>query len=125
MNDIRINNVRKRTAPNRLQQAEAAIANALSGAEKVSFLDVGASDGVNSRDLLLHLQNRGFTGLELVHSDRYLKLQVYGSGAVREYRAIDSSAVMLRIGRLGIRLPKSEHCLGWISNLLEQAVHNL
>lgn len=119
LHDIRISGVWKRTGPKRLAETERVIAARIAGRDDpINALDIGASDGSTTLDLLSALRRQNDCSINMYLADLHLWLVRFGSGSLVEYRATDGQPVMVRLGRFGLRLPRSEH--GWdvLSNLL-------
>ena len=109
--DIFIRGVWKRTAPGRLRESERALCAHLAprGAATLDVLDLGASDAVTTVDLVRALRVATRADVRAVAVDRDLVLVPHRRGPVVEYRSADGEPVLLRLGRIGVRLPRSEH----------------
>jgi hypothetical protein len=109
--DIRIRGVWKRTAPGRLRESERALCAALAARTGTALhvLDLGASDAVTTVELVRALRSTGAARVHAVAADRDLVLVPHRRGPVVEYRATDGEPVLLTVGRLAVRLPRSEH----------------
>jgi hypothetical protein len=126
MHDIRIRNVWKRTEQGRLPKTEESIcqfirepkASQSTKRTSVRILDLGASDGSTTKDLLNAVQGETSRSIEIYLGDLYLRLLRFRNRYVVEYRSSYGDPVMVRIGRIGLRLPRSEHWWDWISNLI-------
>jgi len=111
-----INDINKRTARDRLPETLRAIADALpENIRRVRFLDVGASDGVSTFDAVSYF--RELRVPVTAHAiDLYTQLLRHDAGWLREYRTTEGSPVLLRAGRVGLRLgrrlafPPAEWC---------------
>jgi hypothetical protein len=113
LHDIRMAGAWKRTDRGRLRQTEEMIGRHLAGRfrDKTELLDLGASDGITSLDALRSLQNRIGGEVRVVLADINLWLLRYRRGPVVEYRASNGEPVMVRVGRLGLRLSGSRRRL--------------
>jgi hypothetical protein len=109
--DIRIRGVWKRTAPGRLHESERALCAVLAGRgdSAVHVLDLGASDAITTVELARALRTARAGRVHVVAADRDLVLVPHRRGRVVEYRAADGEPVLLAVGRLAVRLPRSEH----------------
>lgn len=121
--DIRVRGVWKRTAPGRLRESERALCAVLAprGDSAVHVLDLGASDGVTTVELVRALRTAGAVRVHAVAADRDLVLVPHRRGPVVEYRATDGEPVLLAVGRLAVRLPRSEHRWHVVSTLVARA----
>ena len=119
LHDVRVGGVWKRTQPGRLPLTENAMVTRLAhGNGPGEVLDIGASDGSTSFDLL-HALKAGCDRKFHVHmADLYLWLDVWRNGSLMEYRSTDGKPVMARVGRFGMRLPTSEHRWDLPGNIL-------
>jgi hypothetical protein len=73
------------------------------------ILDLGASDGITSVNLLEAIRRNSCHDVEITVTDLCAVLCRYRKGPVTEYRSTGGYPVMLRLGRLGLRLPHSEY----------------
>lgn len=126
LQDIRVNDVWKFTSKGRLPETEKAVLRFLEtyrprpgdpGAP-VQILDVGASDGSTTVDLLQAIRKNGNYNVEITTTDLCNALYRYRKGIVTEYRSSGGHPVLVRIGRLGLRLPDSEYEWNWPATAL-------
>lgn len=121
LDDLCIDGSWKRTLPRRLQRSESVLCRLLradSPGETLDVLDLGASDGITTVELLHALRRAGMAGARLHLADLTLTLHCYGAGALVEYRTARGEAVLARLGRLGLRLPRSPRRFDGLSTLL-------
>ncbi len=121
LDDLCIDGSWKRTLPRRLQRSESVLCRLLradSPGEALDVLDLGASDGITTVELLHALRRAGMAGARLHLADLTLTLHRYGAGALVEYRTARGEAVLARLGRLGLRLPRSPRRFDGLSTLL-------
>ncbi|MBL8848590.1 MAG: hypothetical protein JNG89_02860 [Planctomycetaceae bacterium] len=105
---IWINDVNKRTARGRLPLTLSAIVDALPrGIEKVRCLDLGASDGVSTHDLVCLLREQLRVPVSACAVDLHTRLIRHDGRWLREYRTSDGSPVLLRVGPIGLRLGRT------------------
>jgi hypothetical protein len=108
LHDVRMAGVWKRTNRGRLKRSEQMIcAHAIpQPAGGLTFLDVGASDGITTVDAV-HAFRKAFAGkVHAFLTDLNLWLLRYRRGPVIEYRAVNGEPIMARLGPLGIRLAR-------------------
>lgn len=105
LHNTRMGGVFKRTNPRRLPKTEQVIATIVPPEYRshCRILDVGASDGITSVELLEYLQARWGRGVSVVASDLNLWLERYRLGLLLEYREPSGEQVLIRIGRWGFR----------------------
>ena len=126
LQDISFNDVWKKTFDGRLPKTENAIlchlaaesTPANSDPEGLNVLDMGASDGITSHNLLNTIRNAGRPNVSITILDFFTVVKRYGKSIVREYRTSGGNPVLLRIGRLGLRLPVTEHDWSFVANWL-------
>ena len=123
LDDIYVDGVWKRTSWGRLPGTERAIVNffkarvpADDDAGPLRVLDVGASDGTTSVNLLSALRNAVDQPVEVTMADLNIELRRFQKGSIIEYRSARGAPVMAAFGRVGIRLPCSEHDWFVLSN---------
>lgn len=123
LEDICIDGVWKRTSWGRLRETERAIVKYLTSNRvardrkgTLRILDVGASDGATSVNLLGAARRAHPAPIELTLADLNVELHRFRKGLVVEYRSARGDPVMVAFGRIGIRLPHSEHSWNWLSN---------
>ncbi len=84
----------------------------------LDVLDLGASDGITTVELLHALRRAGVVGARLRLADLTLTLHRYRAGALVEYRTARGEPVLARLGWLGLRLPRSPRRFDGPSTLL-------
>lgn len=107
LSDISIGRISKKTGGSRLEASQKVL---LEEKEKhfegaVSVLDLGGSDGVTSLDLLQVLKEKD-SNSTVSSADLYHWLYKYQAGCVAEYRGKNGQPALLKMGRLGLRLPQ-------------------
>jgi hypothetical protein len=70
----------------------------------LTFLDIGASDGITTVEAVRSLRRAFGDGARAILADRNIWLLRYRRGLVVEYRAADGEPIMARLGRIGVRL---------------------
>lgn len=108
LHDVRMAGVWKRTNPRRLRRTEEAILALVprEGQAKCRILDIGASDGGTTVELLGRLRSCWGPEVSAVMSDINFCLERYTLGPVVEYRATGGETVFVRVGRLVFRTAK-------------------
>jgi SAM-dependent methyltransferase len=116
--DVRIGKFRKRTNAGRLRETERVLCERLEQMHSapVMVLDIGASDGVTTLDLVTALRAMTARPVKAVLADKDLWLIAYRRGWLTEYRTRSGEPVMVRYGRIGLRLPDSEYAWDFVSN---------
>jgi chemotaxis methyl-accepting protein methylase len=112
LDDVRIENTWKRTNSGRLTGVSKLLLRNLKkyNYDSITILDLGASDGITTIELQYFLQKEFMDKkVSATIMDKFLGLKVYKKYFLKEYRATTGSPVFLRIWRLGLRLPDSEH----------------
>lgn len=110
LHDIRVGGVWKRTSPGRLPlTTEAIVKNLPEKIKSGKVLDIGASDGCTSADLVRALDEKFNGAFQVYMADLYLWLDVWKKSVWTEYRSTQGLPVMVEVGGFGMRLPKSEH----------------
>jgi hypothetical protein len=106
LHDVRMAGAWKRTNRDRLGETERMLCRHLDRGfpGELPVLDVGASDGVTSLDLLRALASEFGPHAQVVLTDLNLWLFRYRLGPIVEYRASDGEPILVRIGRFGLRL---------------------
>ncbi len=121
LDDLCVNGSWKRSLPGRLEGSEAVLCRLLATGGPGAMLDVldlGASDGVTTVELLSALRRAGVAGARLRLADLTLTLRRYRAGALVEYRTARGEPVLVRLGWLGLRLPRSPRRFDGLSSLL-------
>lgn len=121
LDDLCINGSWKRSLPGRLRGSEAVLCRLLTAGSpgaRLDVLDLGASDGITTVELLNALRRAGVVGARLRLADLTLTLQRYRAGALVEYRTARGEPVLARLGWLGLRLPRSPRRFDGLSSLL-------
>jgi len=108
LHDLRIAGTWKRTNRGRLPETERMIAAYLAAdpVEQIAVLDLGASDGITTFELVNALRAVFGARVRAYLTDTNLWLYRYRSGPIVEYRAAGGEPVMVRLGRLGLRLSR-------------------
>lgn len=122
LDDLRMGGAWKRTMRGRLKTTEAMLCSHIPEhlRRDVTFLDIGASDGVTTIEAV-HTLRRTFGGnIRAYLADLNICLLRFRRGPVVEYRAANGEPIMVRIGRLGLRLadPRRENAGGTTSPLV-------
>jgi hypothetical protein len=111
LHDLRMGGTWKKTRRGRLKETERVLCAELKGRTSISFLDLGASDGVTTWEAVQSLREVLGGDVSAWLADVNLYLYRYRKGPVVEYRAGDGEPIMARIGRLGLRLSKHRAAL--------------
>jgi SAM-dependent methyltransferase len=104
---IWIDEVNKRTHPNRLPSTlESLLRHWRPSPDRrsLTFLDLGASDGLNTREAAQFVRTEYQREVHAIALDKYLTLHCHGWRWLREYRAANEAPVLLRCGPFGMRL---------------------
>lgn len=110
LHDIRVDGFRKRTEPGRLEAGGRLICDRLKGTQRdLEVLDIGGSDGITTLDLVERLEEVVEGSVEGVLADKFLQIVRCTNGVITEYRTTDHQPLLVRMGRIGVRLPRSEH----------------
>ncbi len=106
MFDLRMGGAWKRTRRGRLKETERALSKYLAGGDRqgLTLLDLGASDGITTWEAVQALRQSLGVETKAWLADLYLYLLRYRCGLLVEYRAGDGEPVMVRLGRIGLRL---------------------
>lgn len=106
LHDIRMGGVWKRTNSGRLKATERMLCKHIVTPEdgRPMLLDIGASDGVTTVELLRSIRHARGVEAKILLGDINLRLDRYRLGPLVEYRAVDGEPVMVRVGRFGMRL---------------------
>jgi hypothetical protein len=110
LGDMRIAGTWKRTSSGRLTRTQDEICKCVvrqSGVE-VSVLDIGASEGLTTVELAAALRKK-FGGARLHLGDISIWLYRFRKGPVREYRGADGEPIMVKVGRVGLRLSRQRY----------------
>ncbi len=121
LDDLWVDGSWKRSLPGRLRDSEAVLRRLLTAGgigAVLDVLDLGASDGITTVELLHALRRAGVAGARLRLADLTLTLQRYRAGALVEYRTARGEPVLARLGWLGLRLPRSPRRFDGASTLL-------
>jgi hypothetical protein len=108
LHDIRIGGAWKRTNSGRLRQTEDMVSKYLPphGNERLGILDLGASDGVTTVELVRAIRRVRGDAVSAYLTDLNLWLHRYRVGGLVEYRAADGEPILARIGHIGLRLAR-------------------
>jgi hypothetical protein len=80
--------------------------------DHITFLDLGASDGVTTLELLCALRRAGYGKVNACATDLNLWLYRFQLGPLVEYRAGNGEPIMVRLGPIGLRLAKHRREIG-------------
>jgi hypothetical protein len=118
--DIWIDGVWRYSRRGRLPQTERRLADRLFERPRGSYavLDLGASDGTTTLDLLDALRAVIKAPVTVRVTDRFFSLERFRRGPLVEYRTTQGLPVMVRWGKLAMRLPRSEHRWDVLGHLL-------
>jgi hypothetical protein len=111
LHDLRMGGAWKRTNRGRLRRTEEMLCAHLrpEPCHKLSFLDIGASDGITTLDAIRALRRAFGAEVQGFLADRNVWLLRYRRGPIVEYRAADGEPIMARFGPVGIRLARHRH----------------
>jgi hypothetical protein len=111
LHDIQMGGVWKRTNGGRLKESERMLCAHMDVPQDgpLLLLDIGASDGITTLELLQSIRRARRVDAKIVLADLNLRLDRYRRGPLVEYRAANGEPIMARIGRLGIRLARRRH----------------
>jgi hypothetical protein len=114
LHDIRMGGAWKRTGTKRLVKTEQFLKQHLAPAlhSNVTLLDLGASDGITTLELLQAFRAAGYDRVSAYATDLNLWLYRFRLGPLIEYRASDGEPIMARVGPLGLRLAKHRREIG-------------
>lgn len=121
LDDICINGTWKRTRPGRLFKADAVLAHqvkAQTDLQDITALDMGASDGTTTLDFAAALGKSTDGEVSVLMADLNLGLERFTNGTLIEYRTYSGDPVLLRLGKIGLRLPRSPRSFDMPSTLL-------
>jgi hypothetical protein len=109
LHDLRMAGVWKRTNRGRLKRSEEMLCTHIPAPLRhdLTFLDIGASDGITTVEALRALRRAFGTEVHAFVTDLNLWLLRYRLGPLVEYRATDGEPIMARLGPFGLRLAKS------------------
>jgi hypothetical protein len=127
LHDLRMAGVWKRTNRGRLQRsAEMLCAHITPELQcKLSFLDIGASDGITTVEAVRTLRQAFGGGVHAFLTDLNLWLLRYRRGPLVEYRATNGEPIMARLGPFGVRLAKQRRETAWDGNPLARSYFRL
>ena len=113
LSEMRIGGAWKRTHSGRLRATEDALCRFLIGrsGQRLTMLDLGASDGITTLEAFRLLRDRLGSDIRIYLADKNLSLLRFHRWSVVEYRARDGEPILVRIGRLGLRLAKQRRGL--------------
>ena len=108
LHDLRVGGTWKRTNRGRLKRTEEMLGKHTPVELRRDFtlLDVGASDGTTTVEAVRALRREFGGDIRAVLADRDIWLFRHRRGPLVEYRAMDGEPIMVRLGRLGVRLAK-------------------
>jgi hypothetical protein len=108
LHDIRMGGTWKRTNSGRLPRTEEMLCKHIRAAPaaRLAVLDLGASDGVTTVELVRAIRRVRGGAVSAFLTDLNVWLQRYRIGALVEYRAVDGEPILARIGRIGLRLAR-------------------
>jgi hypothetical protein len=114
LHDLRMGGAWKRTGSRRLVQTEQVLQRHLSRARhaKITLLDLGASDGITTLELLQAFRRAGYGEVSACATDLNLWLYRFRLGPLIEYRAANGEPIMVRLGPLGLRLSRNRREIG-------------
>jgi hypothetical protein len=114
LHDLRMGGAWKRTGPRRLVQTEQILQRHLSPTRhnNVTLLDLGASDGITTLELLHAFRRAGYDEVSAYATDLNLWLYRFRLGPLIEYRAGNGEPILVRLGPLGLRLAKHRREIG-------------
>lgn len=114
LHDVRMGGAWKRTGSKRLVKTEQILKQHLPAERhsNVSLLDLGASDGITTLELLQSFRQAGYDRVSICATDLNLWLYRFRLGPLTEYRASDGEPIMVRLGPLGLRLAKHRRDIG-------------
>lgn len=120
LHDLRMAGTWKRTNRGRLGATERAFGTYLNPGPEgtIIILDLGASDGVTTLELVAALRQKFGDRIAATVADLNLFLLRYRRGPIYEYRATDGEPIMVRLGRFGLRLSTSRQQQGGRSDVL-------
>jgi hypothetical protein len=119
---FRIGGVWKRTNEKRFVQTSNAILEQIKGNElkEVSWLDIGASDGITTYELNQQLLNLHIKTKQTVIMDPFVKITRYGRGPIKEYRDRNGDVFLLRCLCFALSIPQSTHRINAVFHWLEK-----
>lgn len=118
LSDIVISGTWKLTRGGRLIETQNKIIRFLDNKVKYRILDIGASDGSTTCDLVSEITEKKGKAVDAIIADRFLFLDIYENKYVREYRTTDGTPILAKFGKFALRLPRSEHKLAILTNML-------
>lgn len=115
---LRVGAFHKRTGSGRLPHTQQALAKHLAGSGPINVLDMGASDGITTVQLVTALETVTGRPCTAVSADLYQNLHVFEGSGLTEYRTSDGMPVMVRQGRRAVVLPESKDSRDLLRNWL-------
>jgi hypothetical protein len=111
LHDLRMGGAWKRTGAGRLTRTEQMLLQQLDPARhnSVTFLDLGASDGITTLELVHAFRRAGHGEVTAYATDANLWLYRFRFGPLTEYRAGNGEPIMARLGPIGLRLSRNRH----------------
>jgi SAM-dependent methyltransferase len=108
LHDVRMSGVWKRTNPNRLKETEKALISGITEQQfnDVKILDVGASDGITTLELVEAVRSTTKLNVSGVVADLNIVIEEFRFGPLREYRTVSGETVCSVLGPFGLRLDK-------------------
>ena len=106
LHDIHMGGTWKRTNRGRLRRTEEMLCKyiRLEPSTRLLVLDLGASDGVTTVELVRAMRRLPGAAVAAYLTDLNLWLHRYRIGALVEYRAADGEPILARVGGIGLRL---------------------
>lgn len=114
ISNVRVHGFYKRTAPGRLIETERVIRKYAAETVPLRILDVGASDGVTTVQLVESLGRP----CEALSMDRYQVLRAFKRCGWMEYRTTNGLPVLVQIWRLVLPLPASPRSRDFVRNTM-------
>jgi hypothetical protein len=123
LHDLRMAGVWKRTNRGRLKRSEEMLCTHINPDLRrgLTFLDIGASDGITTVDAVRTLRRVFGEDVHAVLTDLNLWLLRYRLGPLIEYRATSGEPIMARLGPVGVRLAKARRETGSGGNFLARS----
>lgn len=123
LHDLRMGGAWKRTNRGRLKRTEEMLCTHLRPKlpGTLTLLDIGASDGITTLEAVCALRRAFGVEVHALLADSNICLLRYRRGPIVEYRAADGEPIMVRCGRIGIRLARQRGEADASDNLLARA----